>query len=405
MMIRRTLVSVAVLALVVGNPTVSQAAPAINVSGFGTFGYAVTDNSEREYRVGNNGKDGADDSGTIKLDSRLGVQFDTSLNPYLSGTLQLLSRQNAEGDFTPEVEWAYLKGQVSDSVTIRVGRIGAPFFMVSDFREVGYANTMVRPPEDTYIQVPLRVFNGADINGLFEFGNTIVSAQAFIGQSEREFLEKTIINLKDTYGVNVAFERGVARFRLSYVDTQASASSERTKELSAALSGAAQLAPQLGSLAAETDGKLKQASFTSVGLELDLHPMFVASEYTLRNIEKSGAPSSNAWYVTAGFRWKNFTPYATYSQLEQTSKTTVALPPVPQLAPLQQALSSVYAASDQSTVAVGVRWDLFVSSALKLQFENISREITGANFLGPDGAGSEKEDDVKLVSFTMDFTF
>jgi len=401
---RSIFITVAVMSLMLGKPTLGLTAPAISVSGFGTLGYAVTDNATEQYRVGS-GADGADDSGTFKLDSRFGIQFDTSLNPYISGTVQLLSRQNAEGDYTPEVEWAFLKGQVSDSVAIRVGRIGAPFFMVSDFREVGYANTTLRPPEDTYIQVPLRVFTGADINGLFELGDSIISAQAFIGQREQDFPNNTKTNLKDTMGANLAFERGPARFRLSYIDTQAGASSPGYDQLFATLSATAQLIPELSDLAEDFNGELKPSTFSSIGLDLDLDPWFLAAEYTQRRIEKSAVASFNAWYVTAGVRWKNFTPYATYSQLRQVSKTEVNLPPVPDLAPLAAPLAYVYAAADQTTIAAGVRWDVFVSSALKLQYEKISREFIGANFLGTDQQQSGNSEDVNLFSVAFDFTF
>jgi len=400
MFIRFILSTVVVLALSIASPTSVWAEPAISVSGFGTFGYAISDNSEDEYKVGS-GIDGATDSGTLKLDSRFGIQFDTNLNPYLSGTLQALSRQNYKGEFTPEVEWAFLKGQVSDSVSIRVGRMGAPFFMVSDFREVGYANTTLRPPEDTYIQVPLRVFNGADINGLYEIGNTIVSGQAFIGQRERRFPSDITINLKDTMGVNLAFERGVARLRFSYIDTRAGVNSPGYQSLNASLTEIAQLMPELVEIAENFNGRPNPSTFTSAGLELELDPLFLAAEYTQRRIKKSAVASFNAWYVTTGFRWNNFTPYATYSQIRQVSKTDVALPPVPQLAELQAAISAYFSAGDQTTIAAGVRWDLFESASLKLQFENISRDSLGVNF----GSGLGSGEDVKLVSFAMDFTF
>lgn len=139
---------IALLALGFGPSALVWAEPMFNFSGFGTLGYGISDSSDSEYRTGR-ARDGADDSGTFGVDSRLGLQLDAGLSETVSATVQALARQNFDGEFTPEIEWAFVKAQLNDSVSLRVGRIGVPFFMVSDFREVGFANTLLRPPEDT----------------------------------------------------------------------------------------------------------------------------------------------------------------------------------------------------------------------------------------------------------------
>ena len=56
-----------------------------------------------------------------------------------------MTKYDAEGEYIPTFEWAFLKWQALPSLYVRAGRMGAPFFMISDFRDVGYANTTVRP--------------------------------------------------------------------------------------------------------------------------------------------------------------------------------------------------------------------------------------------------------------------
>jgi len=373
--------------------TPSWADPVVSLSGFGTLGYAISDASDVEYRIGG-GSDGVDDSGSFKL------------NPYLTGTFQALSRQNYAGKFTPEVEWLFLKGQVSDSAAVRIGRIGTPFFMVSDFREVGYANTTLRAPENTYVLAPLRTIDGIDVNCLFEFGNILVSGQAFFGEREQNFRDESVIILKDVMGANIAFERGVARLRFSYVDTSITVRSDSYDQFKVGLEQAAQLVPQLAVAAEDFNGKSKRTTFAGVGLELDMAPWFVVTEYTQRRAEKSFVSSVNGAYLTAGFRWNNLTPYVTVSDHKQVSKTGIDFPPVPQIAPLAAGLAAAYAPVDQSAVALGLRWDLFNSAALKFQFENISRDVIGASFLPKDSTNQNvNSDDVKLFSVAMDFTF
>jgi len=373
-------------------------------SGFGTLGYAISDNSETEYLVGRS-LDGADDSGTFKLDTKLGVQFDTSLDDRTSATLQVTSSQNYDGEFTPEVEWAFLKSQMSDSISLRFGRMGVPFFMVSDFRKVGYANTVLRPPEDTYFLAPLDSFDGLDLTGDFEWGETEVSAQTIFAYRDIDGTGETKVSLRDGYGGNIAFERGIARLQLSYIQTRLGIDSPEFKPLADGLAQAAVVFPVLAEAAEDFNGKLKKSTFFGVGLELDLDPFWLAAEYTQRRFTKSFLSSQNAWYVTGAYRWKNFTPYITLSQVTQTSKTEVEVPDLPILEPLAGPLNDNYASSDQNSAIVGMRWDFMPGAALKIQAENISRKVQGASFTRGNELQRGKGDDVKLFSLTLDFTF
>jgi len=69
---------IALSAFGIAVPALSNAETTFSLSGFGTLGYALSDSSEFEYRTGA-ATDGADDSGTFKVDSRFGLQVDSSL--------------------------------------------------------------------------------------------------------------------------------------------------------------------------------------------------------------------------------------------------------------------------------------------------------------------------------------
>jgi len=283
--------------------------------------------------------------------------------------------------------------------------MGVPFFMVSDFREVGYANANLRPPEDTYLLAPLGSFDGFDINSYFEFGETLVNSQLFWGARKQDFFSESTISLRDGVGATLAFERGIARLRFSYVRARISARSEEFDALGAGLAGGTSFFPELAEVAEDFDGRRKISTFSGIGLELDMDPWFVAAEYTRRDIEKAFVSSYAAGYVTAGFRWNNFTPYLMVSTLEQTSKTEVSLPSVPQLDEARAALAANYAAGDQDSVALGLRWDFYDNMAMKMQLENISRPARGASFTRDEVELVEDSDDVSLYSLTLDFTF
>ena len=94
---------------------------------------------------------GYSQSWSPEVDSRVGAQVTATFNstgfpPWFRSS----SEQQADGDYTPHVEWANLKYQLTPDASVRVGRIVLPSFMVSDYRKVGYANVWVRPPVEVY---------------------------------------------------------------------------------------------------------------------------------------------------------------------------------------------------------------------------------------------------------------
>lgn len=109
------------------------------LSGFGTLGYAAIDTNDVLLTNPNQIK-GARENGSILVDSRIGGQLDLNFNQVLSATTQIVAKQDPKGDFRPQLEWAFLRYKMSDSTTLRVGRLGFPAYLVSDYRYVGYAN-------------------------------------------------------------------------------------------------------------------------------------------------------------------------------------------------------------------------------------------------------------------------
>jgi hypothetical protein len=53
---------------------------------------------------------------------------------------------------------------------VRVGRVVLPAFLISDYQNVGYANTMMRPPIEMYARHRSKP-DGADINYQHAFGD------------------------------------------------------------------------------------------------------------------------------------------------------------------------------------------------------------------------------------------
>jgi hypothetical protein len=369
-------------------------------SGFGTVGLSRTTTDDAEYSsIGI--PNGAKKKWTPNTDSKLGLQGSAKLNSMFSGTVQVISKHNVDGNFSPKLEWAFAKAQVLPSLALRAGRIAAPFFAVSDFRDVNYANLWVRPPYDVYAQVPLSFFDGAD--GIYQttLGSATINFQAFYGVS-RGKITGLEAKGKGMQGVNITaeFDNGITL----RVGTSNAVLNVDNPRLTGLLNGlkATQNAGLADGLA--LDGKL--ATFSGVGIGYDRDNWIGSAEFTVKRL-RSFISDTSSWHVTAGHRFGTWTPYVMLSGVRVDDPNVVNTVPTtsPQLAGLSGAVSALLASQNtaQKDKALGVRWDFRKNLALKAQIDHITPD-GGKGMFNAAAAGFGKES-VNVYAVNLDFVF
>ena len=356
--------------------------PPIKVTGFGTAAMTWTDTDDAEYSRPNQ-ISGAGESPRTGVDSQFGVQADTRFTPWLSATVQGLVRKNGREGFRAGITWAFLKAKINDQWSVRAGRVVAPVFLISDYRNIGYANTTVRPPTEVYSQVPLDAIDGGDITYTTSFGDTVVTAQAAAGETNFILaLRGSSVKYKaeDLLALNVSVEHGPLTVRVAH--SKATLYTDGPNPVDPLLTGlrtagAAFRLPALGQLANDLATNNKKASFTSLGAILDYNNIVGQGEYAVRESDTS-LPDTKSWYVTGGYRLGKFLPYYTHSvtkvsdRVENTVPTACAAPGcLPLLTGLRAGVAGLTAINDQTTDTVGVRWDFASSAALKVQIDRV----------------------------------
>jgi len=423
------------------------------LSGFGTIGAARTSTDDALFNYPGQGG-GVDKSMGMEPDTKVGVQGSYKFTDSISGTAQVLTKYRASGQYQPEFEWAFAKWQALPSLALRGGRIGAPYFMISDFRDVGYANTAIRPPLDVYGQVPVSSFDGADASYQLELGGANVTTTVWGGNSRAEFsssltssgtaVDPSVIHIKNTVGLNLQAEldNGLT-LRFGHAGGALSVDSSVANQL---ISGASGLASRLSATpfasgtAADavtvrntltTEGA--RASFTGIGLAYDQNNIVLATEFTKRKVKKGYIPSTTGWYALGGYRFGNLLPYVIVSKIKVDDPNSS----MPGLAGLRAVAASGLVPSDarigatnviggtqavlnsqkleQKTLSVGVRWDFTRSMALKAQYDRVTKPA-GSNglFLVSDlGADIAKgsssflntKKNINVISLAVDFVF
>ncbi len=369
---------------------------AFKFSGFGTVGIGVSDNSDSRY-VNAGHLRGFTKKVSGEVDTRLGLQGTFKLDRTFSATAQLLTRQDRKGSWTPAVEWAFVKAQLTPQWSVRAGRMGTPYYAVSDFRDVGYANTWIRPPIDVYGQVPFRTHEGIDTSYQLSFDGGTVTTQALAGRSI-DRARGIRGDLTPIWGLNsiIELDNGLT-LRVGHVQGDFTVDSARLTPLVAFIRsvGALELADQL-------EFKDDKGAFTGIGLAYDQNDWIVNMEYTKRHGETL-ISDTTSWFATLGYRFGPVAPYITVSQAKvQSYNITAQIPP-----PLAPTFAGLFAGQNiaQKTLALGVRWDAYRNIAVKAQIDRVSPDRFGLFEPNPNIANPVPGQKINVFSVAVDFVF
>ncbi|GAB2838593.1 hypothetical protein GCM10027277_01850 [Pseudoduganella ginsengisoli] len=378
MRFRLTLLSAA-LAGAVYTPTIYAADwPAVTLSGFGTLAATRTDTDQAEF-IRPNQAVGAKKDWRTGVDSNFGLQATAKATDSLSFTVQGLVRKNPVDDVGAELAWAFAKWKATDDLNFRVGRIGTPVYMISDFRQVGYANTMIRPPAEVYRQVSGDYYDGADVVWQPSFGDTTLTVQ-FGGGHTKQKLVGNYIEYHPLLSLHVVAENGPFTLRFGRANAKFSITG------SAALTGLGNTLRASGFTAVADQLRISDVdgSFTSFGGTMDWKNIVLQGEYAMRRTDTRLVMQTNSWYLMGGYRFGKVLPYYYHGNIDQKSiRTMPGMPTTGPAAPLTAAVNGAIRAAIQKSNAVGVRWDFRDSMALKVQWDRITPKDGAGAFIKP----------------------
>jgi hypothetical protein len=327
----------------------------LNFSGFGTVGLTRTNTDSADF-IRDAQLSGATKDVNANVDSNFGLQVTATANPWLSATVQMLTMERNQSYMTTEAEWAFVKVKPLDGLTLRGGRMALPMFAVSDSRNVGYANTWLRPPGEVYGLAKLPRLDGADASYSVGMGSSTFTATAMAGKAN--FPRKGLADLLTDHlrGLNLQWEADGVTVRLGQVRTTVHTS-----------------------VAGVTDAY----KFSGAGVLVDRNNVVFQTEYvTRRSAYNPGRVNANGWYAMGGYRLGAWVPYASYSATKptMTAKNQISGP--------------------QDTKAIGVRWDALSAMDVKFQLERIDTKGTaGVSFI------AIVPKPVTAASVTVDFVF
>ena len=385
----------------------AQDSSALRISGFGTAALTWANTDQAEFARPNQARGVKKDPRT-GVDSNLGLQADYKINDWLSVTGQGLVRKDGEDDYGAELTWAFVKARLSDNVSVRAGCLVLPTFMISEYRNVGYANTFLRPPSEVYSQVPLNSVDGADITWSKAYGDTTYTAQFALGRSKTTLSSGIDAELSRLNALTLTAEHGPFTLRVGRTEAKLTVDSAQLNTLVSTLNTAGNTFKigQLNDMARLVDNHKKKGSFTSAGLGMDWNNIVAQTEYAKRKVDTTSG-STDSWYVLAGYRFGKFLPYYSHADLSVKSDFTNTVPTscpagspaacTPTVRALNATLEGLRTSTNngaQSTDSIGIRWDFMSSADIKFQLDRVKPDPKGlllraaSGFKGPVTVGA-----------------
>ncbi len=401
---------IAVLVCVTAPGAQAAELPNFSFNGFGTFGVVHSDEDRADFASNLFAPDGAGytRAWSPEVDSVLGVQLTANLTSRLTGILQVVSEQQYDENYTPTVEWANLTFDITPDLSVRVGRMVQPSFMVSEYRKVRYATPWVRPPKEVYDMIPVTNADGIDMSYRFRFNGFTNTLRAMYGGRDADTSDGSEVSASDTIVLRNTLEWGTVSLFASYTRFRLT-----IEGLTPFFDAFRQFGARGVAIADRYDVDSKRVKLMSLGLRYDPGEWFVMGEWA-RSSSRTFIGDIRGWYITGGYRFKAFTPYVTLAQVQAHSDTSdpglslAGLPPAQaaQAAGLNAALNQILgSAAQQKSISLGVRWDFIRNAALKVQYQHLDLDEGSPGVLTNIQPGFEPGGSVNLFSAAIDFVF
>lgn len=408
----------------------------LNFSGFGTLATTHSNSRMADYRGSIMQPNGAGISSpwAFGVDTKAGAQVLANWGGGWSGAAQVVADHRYDNSYKPQFEWANLKYQFSSNWYARAGRVVAPVFMVSDYRNVGYAQTAVRQPYDVYEMNPLTHIDGGDVGAQYDVAGGVLSAQLTVGKiKDYAAITTPEFRASDNFAYisgpvklfNVAYERNGATYRAGYGKYRFGVSSNIA---AFNMYDVGLKAYQTAVSDYDSNLKLQRADYSmwTFGYAYDAGAWLVQTEYAKNSERNLLVPGQAAWYLLGGYRLGKFTPYASFSKivakpqsLQRPDATRCGTVPGCAFGTLVMTTvdNGVAVAREQSTIAIGARYDFYRNLAFKAQFEHVYKPaMNGPNrglfvneyrdlSVSPKSTFLTQSHSVNLLTLALDFVF
>lgn len=300
---------------------ITDSSDRLKINGFISAGVAVNDGDDIEEPYVQVGPDYSTNS-----ISKLGLQTSFKINDRWNAIAQLVSRGTQ--DYNISAEWAYLSYAPTDQIQLKLGRQRAPFYLLSEYLDVGYALPWTIAPVEMYSSTTSTV-DGASLSYDMRLGSSKWTWQVYGGASQgRSEDAKADYKSNDAWGSNLVLEVSDWTFRVGYSaghlvpDVDKGGPADQFNE--AVESAFNTVAPMYGvetSLNYDGNNLNWDAQYANAGFSYYNGSLLVIGEISNLRVVDSYQPAGDAGYLTVGYRFGRWMPHITYAKFQTDSNS------------------------------------------------------------------------------------
>ena len=412
----------------------------LQTQGFGTAGLSMTNASSvdfvdpitKQITTAIPTIEGISQNPFFTNDIKGGLRFNTAINDDIVFVVELYS-QGQDNFYNVETDLLYVDWIFNQNWDMKVGRMRLPFFLFSEYKQVGYTYLWSRLPLEVYTNSGFTDFDGAmlrfqaDLGAGWKTSNTLTG-----GNTAYNFQQAGMpfpVTLDRALLADFTLSNDIIKFNAAYAagalaaDLSATEFSLAKTVLTNPCAVFQQLVPAEmlllsnppfidtcnmiifnplpapASLTAVPDSSnghlfnIKNANMQimTFGYDFAWNHFISVAEWTKSVSHDPLLIDSIAWYATIGFEWEGFTPYITYSDYRTTNdeqrvithseSSTYVNPfsfygpmnPLPVPETLLTSVNSFLSLSNvaQSTIDAGIRYDIAPFMDIKFDYRYV----------------------------------
>lgn len=285
-------------------PASDTLASKLKINGFVSAGFGMSLEDDFSY-------DGNEETGSFDADGVGGLQIEGRVSDSTRAVLQLVGRSN-DDDFNVETEWAYIGYKPTENGELRVGLQRFPFFLMSEYIEVGYAYPWIKPPAEVYLPGMPSSYSGVSWHQAINAGEWAHTLMGYWGNDRFESAGGTFL-LENSVGLVWTGSTGNWQFGLNLSRGDSTFSGGLFDTLAA-----------VGVIKPMEDAR---GEYGGLSLQYDDGRWLVMAEATEIRVEGYFGDTAQE-YLTVGYRFGKILPTITYASSRITDPAERADSPI-----------------------------------------------------------------------------
>lgn len=394
-----------------------EASEHFRVSGFGNVNLIKSGTENLGY-IYDLSKKSIFDEWDLKTGSAFGLQLNAKINDSFSIVLQGVFQDKIENDLNKSVTWAFVRYNANPHLSFRAGRIATPIYMLSEYRDVGFAYLWTQPISGFYSSIPVTYIDGGDVSYHVPLGEGIFETRLFGGRSElaletiynaAEITLSPLFGVKLTYSIDNWFFSGVASTtKVKKGEPASTFISYLTRSPSTSA-----IWPRATSIASDFKIEDSRISYFSLGGHYESGQWNIQSELSYTQSNWAFFPDLASGYISLGRQFNQSTLYTFVSKTKSVGDTYNLSPPstltIPAVSMLYNLIDSSLNSQviDQESLGFGVRFDVLSNIALKGQIERtwLNNNHIGGWFATLPALSAQAPDHIDTFSLSLSFVF